>query len=58
MYELERRTVYALMIILVFIPELRSNDGSKHQITLEWAHKLFITRVHVLFYFFREIRNP
>ena len=27
-------------------------------ITLEWAHKQFILRVHILFYFLHDIANP
>ena len=39
-------------------PELRSNEGNKHQLTLEWAQKQFITRAHTLFYFLHDITNP
>ena len=36
-------------------PELRSNEGNKHQITLPWALKKFVTRVHTLFSFYDSL---
>ena len=60
MYVLAWRTVYALTrgLFWCLFPEKRSNEGNKHQITLEWAHKQFVTRVHTLFYFLHDITNP
>ena len=59
MYVLAWRTVYVLTrgLFWCLFPELRSNEGNKHQITLEWAHKQFVTRVHTLFYFLHDITN-
>ena len=39
-------------------PKLLSNEESIHQSTLYWAQKQFVTRVHTLFYFLHDIKNP
>ena len=38
----------------VYFPSCEINT----KITLEWAHKQFVTRVHTLFYFLHDITNP
>ena len=45
-------------VILCLYPDLWSNSRNKHKITLEWAHKQFVTRVHTLFYFLHDIMHP
>ena len=42
----------------MFISRVRSHEGNKHQITLEWVQKQFVTRVHTLFYFLHDKTNP
>ena len=42
---------------------MRSREGYltreiNTKITLEWARKQFVTRVHILFYFLHNITNP
>ena len=56
-YVLEWRTVYALTrgLFWCFCP---SCAATRDQITLEWADKQFVTRVHTLFYFSHVITNP
>ena len=53
MYVLELRTVSALTRGLFWC---LLNKYQK--ITLEWAQKQFVTKVHILFYFLHDITNP
>ena len=45
-------------VMLGLFPELRSNEGKNIKITLELAQKQFVARVHILFFFLHDIRNP
>ena len=58
MFWLEWRTVSALTrgIFWCLLPGLRSNQGNT-KITLEWAQKQFLTRLHTIFYFL-HMTNP
>ena len=57
MYVLEWQTVSALTrAILVFICE--ATREIKTKITVLWAQKQFVMRVHALFYFLHDIKNP
>ena len=61
MYVLVWRTVYVLTrgLFLVFIsPCWAATREINSKITLKWAHKQFVTRVHTLFYFLHDITNP
>ena len=42
-------------VILVFIS--RATREINNKITLEWAQKLFVTKVHTLFYFLHDLTN-
>ena len=59
MYVLEWRTVSTLTrgLFWCLFPELRSNEGNKHKITLEWTQRQFVTRVHTLSYTLHDITN-
>ena len=59
-YVLEWRTVdaHTRELFWFLFPELCCNQGNNHKITLEWAHKQFVTRVLTLFYFLHDITNP
>ena len=50
MYVLTWRTIYVLTRVLFWC--------LYPKITLEWAHKQFVTRVHTLFYFLHDTTNP
>ena len=60
MYVLEWRTVYALTrgLLWCLYPSCVATREINTKITLEWAHKQFVTRVHTLFYFLHDITNP
>ena len=42
----------------VYFPSGEATREMNTKITLEWAQKRFVTRVHTLFYFLHDIRNP
>ena len=42
----------------VYFPSCAATREINTKITLEWAHKQFVTRVHTLFYFLHDIANP
>ena len=42
----------------VYFPPCAAKREINTKITLEWAHKQFVTRVHTLFYFLHDIMNP
>ena len=42
----------------VYFPRCCATREINTKITLEWAHKQFVTRVHTLFYFLHDITNP
>ena len=42
----------------VYFPSCAATKEINTKITLEWAHKQFVTRVHTLFYFLHDITNP
>ena len=42
----------------VYFPSCAATREIITKITLEWAHKQFVTRVHTLFYFLHDITNP
>ena len=42
----------------VNIPGCEATRGINTKITLEWAQKQLVTRVHTLFYFLHDIKNP
>ena len=54
MYVLSSQTVSALTrgLFLCLFPSLLRNSGNKQKITLLWALKQFVTRVHTLFYIY------
>ena len=41
-----------------YIRKIENNVCTRVTITLEWAQKQFVTRVHTLFYFLHDIMNP
>ena len=42
----------------VYFPSCAATREINTKITLEWAHKQFVTRVHTLFYFLHDITYP
>ena len=42
----------------VYFPSCVATREINTKITLEWAHKQFVTRVHTLFYFLHDITSP
>ena len=42
----------------VYVPSCAATREINTKITLEWAHKQFVTRVHTLFYFLHDMTNP
>ena len=42
----------------VYFPSCEATREINTKITLEWAQKQFVTRVHALFYFLHDITNP
>ena len=42
----------------VYFPSCEATRGINTKITLEWAQKRFVTRVHTLFYFLHDKTNP
>ena len=60
MYVLEWRTVSALTrgLFWCLFPELEATREINTKITLEWAQKRFVMRVHTLFNFLHDITNP
>ena len=42
----------------VYFPSCEATREINTKITLEWAQKRFVTRVHTLFYFLHDITNP
>ena len=42
----------------VYFSSCETTREINSKITLEWAQKQFITRVHTLFYFLHDIKNP
>ena len=42
----------------VYFPCCEATRELNPQITLEWAQKRFVTRVHTLFYILHDITNP
>ena len=44
-------------VILVFISRVAKQHHNNTKITLEWAQKLFVTRVHTYFCFLHDITN-
>ena len=60
MYVLKWWTVSALTrgLFWCLLSELRSTREINTKITLEWAQKQFVTRVHTLFYFLHDTTNP
>ena len=55
MYVLEWRIVYALTTVLFWCAATMEINT---KITLEWAHKQFVTRGHTLFYYLHVITIP
>ena len=42
----------------VYCPGCEASREMNTKITLEWAQKQFVTRVHTLFYFLHDKANP
>ena len=42
----------------VYFPSCAATREINIKITLEWAHKQFITRIHTLFHFLHDMTNP
>ena len=42
----------------VYFPSCAATREINTKITLEWAHKQFVTRVHTLIYLLQDITNP
>ena len=59
MYALEWRTISALKrgLFWCLFPELRSNEGNKHQNNARVSPQTVHQRVHTLFYFLHDITN-
>ena len=42
----------------IYFPSCEATRGINTKITLEWAQKQFVTRVHTLCYFLHDVTNP
>ena len=42
----------------VYFPSCEATREINTKMTLEWAQKHFVARVHTLFYFLHDINNP